>query len=421
MRVRLSQGVAVLLLACSALGCLGAIACDDADPRSETSPTPGRTPTVAKRASPIPTTSPTVSPVLSAATRFAEIHSVALPAVEPAVNGIASWRAVQLIPGSHLLLVHKWENYLPCEVEGCQFQHGDPENPGRLALWDPQTGDFNEFRAMEAGKALAGTESDGRFIVWAEGGYGAGGWRLYALELSTMQWWHVDTDFGTVSGNDSISRGDLGFAVGSGYLVYAAAIGNFSGSYLYEMRSYDLATRTRQVLELHGDVPGATIGSSIWGTTQSGVVMRTASPWYVDENANVVWLGPRLVVTLECDTEPYGLYSTDLTTGETKAIVQEGTAQDLDPLRSLTGSSQGRDPGASRWAEHLQVAGGFVVWVNHPEEEPMAFEQGTGDLIKLSDCDAALVAADEGGIYWTCWETDENGQHRERLYWVETR
>jgi len=423
LRHLLSLAVVASFLACLALACLVMAACDDSDQQGETSPTPSPTAEATRVILPTLTPSPTARPTLDAATRFGDIHSVALPALESAVEGTASWIPLRLVPGSHVFLVYSLPSFLPCEVEGCQFPPGDPEKPGRLALWDPQTGTVNEFRAMETGKEAAATGSDGRFLVWEEGGYGAGGWRLYALEFSTMQWWHVDTDFGIVSGNDWVSSGDVAFVVGNGYLVYAAAIGYLPGGSVYEMRSYNLVERTGRVLELSGDVPYGVIGSSTWGTAQSGVVMGRVSPLSVDENANVVWIGPRLVETSDCDDDPYcySAYSTDLATGETRVLYQEGTKHDPDLLLLLTGSSQGRNPGQSRWAEYVQAVGGFAVWVNRPENEAMAFEQGTGDLIKLSNCDAGFVAADEGRIYWTCWETDQNGEHRATLYWVETQ
>ena len=59
-------------------------------------------------------------------------------------------------------------------------------------------------------------------------------------------------------------------------------------------------------------------------------------------------------------------------------------------------------PGAFVLAETIEI-------FNMPENVAMAFDRGSGDLIRLSDCAVGLLAADDSRIYWTCGDT---------LHWV---
>jgi hypothetical protein len=367
----------------------------------EAPPTSTATSTVAP---PTPSPFPTARPTLDAAARFGAVHAAPVPAFD----GGTTWFPTQLIPDSHLVLVYSPPGYLECETQGCQYPPGDPKNPGRLALWNIDTGAVDVFRALEPGQQLPATGSDGHFLAWAEGCRNpeGDGWDVYAMDLATREWWHVDTDFATVSGDSWLDACPTALIVDHGRLVYSTAIANLSGHYVFELRAYDLATRTRSVLKLSGDVPPVHIGCAACGVSEDGLVAGHYWPAYAN-NGQLVWVGPGQEAcssNYTCTT-PNAVYVTNLSDGDTREITDND-----DILRLLTGSDQGRSAGESRWADPLQVTSGFVLWVDRPENVAMAYDLKSRDLIKLSDCSVDLLAADDNAIYWTC---------ADQLRWVD--
>jgi len=370
------------------------------DARGQASPSPSQIAPPVAAASP----SPTAHPTLDAAARFGAVHADPLPAFDEGTT----WTPRQLIPGSHLFLVFNPPGYLGCE--GCQFPPGDPEKPGRLGLWNIDTGTVDEFRTLQAGDQIPATASDGRFLVWAEGcdhGIG-GGWDLYAMDLATEDWWYVDTDFSTISGDSWLDRcpGPTDLAITGGRLVYSTAIANLSGRYLFEVRTHDLSTRSGSILQLSGgDVPPIHVGCSACGTSAGGLVAGGFSLTYASDG-RVFWFGDAPEAC--ANGVSAGIYVTDLSNGDTKLVVCWGNWKSA--LGFLTGSDQGRNPAVSRWEDHLQITSGFVFWVDRPEDVAMAYDRNSGDLIKLSDCSVNLLAADDDAIYWTCGD---------QLNWVD--
>jgi hypothetical protein len=377
----------VLIIAVSAFGAAG---CGD----GERKPPPSPTATPASAGPTPPSPSPTGRPTLDAAARFGAVQTAALPGFDEHTT----WMPQQLIPGSHLFLVYHPPGYLDCA--SCQFPPGDPANPGRLGLWDVDTGTVDEFRTLEPGEQLPATGSDGRYLAWAEGchtGMG-GGWHLYAMDLTTREWWQVDADFATVSGDSSLEICPPALAVADGRLVYSTAIANLSGNYVFELRTYHLATRTRSVLKLSGDAPPIHIGCSACGTSQEGLVAGSFRLLYVD-NGRLFWV---VCSFGNACTTSSALYVTDLSNGDTRTLASKEALDSGGILRFLTGSDQGRDASRSLWTDQMQITPGFVLWVNEPENVAMAFDRSSGDLIKLSDCARGLLAADDSRIYWTC-------------------
>lgn len=360
------------------------------------------TATVQPSPTPAPTLTPTAAPysVSDPAVGFGPVHIERLP-----VTGNETWYPRQLIPGSRLFLVFKPPDFLGCEA--CQFPPPDPENPGRMGLWDIDTGTVDEFRTLEPGRQLPASGSDGHFLVWAEGcAHGMiGGWWLYAMDVSTKEWWHVDTDFSTVTGDPSLDNCAFSLAVDDGRLVYSTAVANLSGRYVWEMRTYDLAARAGSVLSLSGEVPSVHIGCSDCGTSREGLVAGHMWPLRLD-GARLIWTGPRLVDYQPCPVQDCnqlrGLYSTDISTGETDALIAEGMLDSGQILSLFTGSAQGRRAGSSRWAEFIQLVPGLLLWVNRPEGDAMAFDTDSRRLIKLSDCVVTSLFADDDSVYWAC-------------------
>jgi hypothetical protein len=358
-------------------------------------------------APPTPSPFPTARPTLDAAARFGTVHSAPVPASDESTT----WMPAQLIPGSRLLLALKPGGSLPCG--GCQFAPGDPANPGKLALWNVDTGAVDHFRTLQPGDNLGPTASDGHYLAWVEGCHNAMGdpWNLYAMDLTTRQVWQVDSDFATVSGDPWLYTCPSGIAIANGRLVYSTSVVNLAGSYVDEVRTYDLATHAGSKLTLSGGVPNADIGCGACGTSEGGLAIGRFSPVYALAG-QVFWTGSgeeNCTGDNWCQT-PAALYITDISNGNTRRLAPDLGNGGL--LRVLTGSSQGRNERASLWEGYLQVTDAFVAWVDLPENVAMAYDTKSGDAIRLSDssCSAGFLAADDTAIYWTC----DN-----QLHWVD--
>ncbi|MGD0766375.1 MAG: hypothetical protein ABR978_08765, partial [Dehalococcoidia bacterium] len=360
-----------------------------------------------------PSPLPTARPTLDAATRFGAVHTAALPAVDEQ----STWWPTQLIPGSHLFVISKLSGYLPCEVEGCQWPPPDPQNPAQIALWNFDTGSVEPLHTLRVGSQLPATGSDGHYFAWTEGcDHGMGGpWDLYAMDLRTGESWYVDSDFASKSGDSELS--DVcpnTLTITDGKLIYStvvANVANLPGSFVFEVRAYDLAERTGSVLPLSGEYSGADIGCSACGKSEEGLVSGFFEPLY-SENGQVFWTGSgeQVCSTSYTCTTPNALYVTDVLNGNTARLTSGLDHGGL--LQFLTGGSQGRDEAGSRWQNYVQVVGNFVLWVDLAENSAMAYDVKSGDLTKLneSDCSAGLVTADDQAIYWTCGD---------QLQWVD--
>lgn len=400
--------VVARMLALPLIAALVATGCTGGEGKESTQ-SPTATVTAATSTPPPP---PTTHPMLDAATRFGTVHTATVPAIDEQFT----WWPQQLIPGSHLFVVSKPSGYLPCKVEGCQFPPPDPQNPAQIALWNFDTGSVEPLHTLRVGSQLPATGSDGHYFAWTEGcDHGMGGpWDLYAMDLSTGESWYVDSDFASKSGDSELS--DVcpnTLTITDGKLIYSTVVANIAnapGNFVFEVRAYDLAKRTGSVLPLSGEYSGAHIGCSACGTSEGGLVSGPFEPLY-SENGQVFWIGSgeQVCSTDNSCTTPNSLYVTDISNGNTRRLTS-----DLDHgglLRFLTGNSQGRNEGASLWTEYLQVASGFVLWVDRPENVAMAYDLKSGDLVKLSDCSAGLVTADDQAIYWRCGNN--------QLYWVD--
>jgi hypothetical protein len=396
-----SKAIIGLLVLLSLIAAVVAAACSSGEGKEPTSEPAVVTSTSPTAAAATPSPFPTARPTLGVTDRFKTIHYATLPTADDG----SAWLPAQPIPGSRLFLVVAPQHYLPCPTEGCQYPPGDPNHPGRLGFWNIDTGAVDEFHSLQTGYQLPATASEGRYLAWIEGcDHGEGGpWRLYVMDLSTRESWYADSDLATSTADDSLSGCPSAIAISNGHLVYSMSIANLSGTYVNEVRTYDLGSRTRSKLMLSGDVPPVNIGCGACGGSDAGLVVGGFLPIYA-AGGQIVWVGSaeRTCGANSLCQAPNALYATDVSSGNTTIL-----ASDLDHgglLRYLTGNSQGRNESVSLWADYVQVTSGFVLWLDLPENVAMAYDLNSDDLIKLSDsdCSAEFVAADDNAIYWAC-------------------
>ncbi len=347
---------------------------------------------------------PTSRPTLDAATGFGTVHS----AVLPSDYGKPNWYLQQLIPNSHLFLISRPGGSLPCD--GCQFPPGDPANPGKLALWNFKTDAVDVFRTLQPDDSVPVAASDGRYLAWVEGCHNPMGdpWNLYAMDLNHGEIWHVDSDVASAVGDSSLYSCPLGIEIAGGRLVYSTSIANLAGTYVDEVRSYDLANRHGSEPTLSGDLPPINVGCPACNQSGGGLVTRFA-PLYSSGN-QIVWVGEdKETCALGALQASQAVYVTDVATGDTRFLICKDDSGKDGLLQLLTGSSRGRE-GTAR-DDFVQATRRFVFWVPRPEDTAMAYDVKTGDLIQVADHSVDFLAADDSSVYWSSSDNT--------LHWVD--
>jgi hypothetical protein len=324
------------------------------------------------------TPSPLLTPIA-----LGSIHTVEVPRDDQGF-----WSPIELIQGTSTF------------VAGYAFPPESPDNSQnilqerlRLAFFNPDAGELDEFRTLNQGDAAHGVANDGRYFVWEESIRTApdGPGNLYALDIATKEMWQVAQE-----------PGDAAFTVDNGRLVYFMLATDDEGAPLWDIHMVDLKTRTDSIISKLTDANDQLVQDpSLSGN-------------------KLVWVRTSMTNAAEGANPQRSLVLMDLSSGDMSVLVPDGVTRwtvirDNSVLYAATDSMHlldletGTDQALASttpWPQARGIAGHFAIWQNMQGMQAVLCDTTTGTVTMLS------------GPQDFVYDVYVTGQ---RVYWVWSR